>query len=83
MILQAVPSRHCPNAWGAWPIVLPCSHSPVSQKYYLGNFKFSNTSIFRPMLEEQARNPINKGCDRDNYFEYGKGPATLKGLVKL
>ena len=80
IIFAWVPSRHCPNAWGAWHIVLPCSHGPVSQNYYLGNFKFSNTSIFRPMLEEQARNPTNTGCDRDNYFECGEKCGNFKSL---
>ena len=41
---KGLPCRHCLNAWGAWPIVPPCSHGPVSRNYYPANLIFSKTS---------------------------------------
>ena len=63
-ILQGVSCKQCLSAWGASPIVLPCSHGPVSQDYHPANAMFSKN----PMLEEQACNAI-LGCYGDNYLK--------------
>ena len=63
-ILQGVSCKQCLSAWGASPIVLPCSHGPVSQNYHPANVMFSKN----PMLEEQACNAI-LGCYGDNYLK--------------